>query len=79
MAATVLYTALADLEAWSAVASWPVPAGRVLPLDPASPFTLALIAAGKVELAPDDAADTATPANMVRGQPGIKAPGTVSN
>jgi hypothetical protein len=72
MAATVLYTALADLEAWSAVASWPVPAGRVLPLDPNSAFTAALLAAGKIELAPDGAADTATPAHTLRGTPGLR-------
>jgi hypothetical protein len=71
MAALVLYTALADLEAWSAIASWPVPAGRNLPLDPASPFTAALLAAGKIELAPDGATDTATPASVVRGMPGL--------
>jgi hypothetical protein len=70
--ATVLYTALADLEAWSAIASWPVPAGAVLPLDPNSPFTALLLAAGRIELAPEGAVDTATPANVVRGMPGLR-------
>jgi hypothetical protein len=79
MAATVLYVAQADLEVWSAVASWKAPSGSVLPLDPASPFTALLLAAGRIVLAPGNAVDTATPANIVRGQPGIKAPGSVSN
>ena len=70
--ATVLYTAQRDLQVWSAVASWIAPAGSNLPLDPASPFTARLLAAGGIELAPDDAVDTATPAHTERGQPGLK-------
>jgi hypothetical protein len=70
--ATVLYTALVDLEVNSVIASWKAPAQSVLPLDPAKPSTIALLAAGSIELAPDGAIDTATPANVVRGQPGVR-------
>ena len=69
--ATVLYTAQRDLQVWSAVASWIAPSGSVLPLDPASPFTVRLLAAGGIVPAPDGAHDTATPAHVLRGQPGL--------
>lgn len=71
MGATVLYSALADLDVWSAIASWKAPAGSVLPLDPASSFTVNLLSRGKIALAPANAVDTATPANVVRGMPGL--------
>lgn len=77
--ATVLYTALADLKVSSVIATWKAPAGSVLPLDPSKPSTIALLASGKIEPAAPGAVDDTTPANIVRGQPGIKAPGTVSN
>jgi hypothetical protein len=76
---TSLYVALVDLEVSSVIASWPCKAGNVLPLDPSKPSTIALLAAGKIEPADPDAVDNTTPANVLRGQPGIKAPGTVSN
>jgi hypothetical protein len=69
--ATLLYTALADLEVSSAVASWPCKAGNTLPLDPARQSTINLLAAGKITLAGPGAVDTATPANIVRGQIGL--------
>jgi hypothetical protein len=70
--AVTLFTALADLTVSSAVDSWPCPAGAVLPLDPARPSTIALLAQGKIEPAPDGAVDTATPAGVLRGVPGLK-------
>jgi hypothetical protein len=70
--ATILYTALVDLEVSSVIASWPCPAGNVLPLDPAKPSTIALLAAGKIAVADPDSVDNTTPANVLRGQPGIK-------
>jgi hypothetical protein len=75
--ATVLYTALANLTVSSAVATWFAHPQDVLPLDPLKPSTIALLAAGLIELAPDGASDTVTPANVVRGQAGIKT--AVSN
>lgn len=77
--ATVLYTALADLEVSSIIASWPVKRGACLPLDPLKPSTVALLAAGQIELAPPGSTDTSTPPHTLRGQAGLKAPGTVSN
>jgi hypothetical protein len=77
--ATVLYTALAPLTVSSFIATWFCPSGGTLPLDPTRQSTINLLAAGKITLAPDGAEDTCTPANIVRGLPGIKAPGTVSN
>jgi hypothetical protein len=70
--ATVLYTALAPLTVSSFIATWECPSGATLPLDPAKPSTAALLAAGKIEPAPDGATDTCTPANVQRGVPGIK-------
>lgn len=69
--ATVLYTAQRDLQVWSAVASWVAKAGSNLPLDPASPFTVQLLASGGIVLAAQGAVDTATPAHILRGQPGL--------
>lgn len=68
--ATVLYTALTELQVRSFIASWMCPPGGVLPLDPAKPSTVALLSAGKIELAGPGAVDTCTPANVLRGQPG---------
>lgn len=76
---TLLYVALADLTVSSVIATWKAPAGSVLPLDPSKASTIALLAAGQIEPAASDAVDDTTPANVLRGQPGIKAPGTVSN
>jgi hypothetical protein len=70
--ATVLYTALADLEVRSPIASWPWKSGHHAPLDPAKSSTIALLAAGKIELAPDNAVDDTTPAHVERGMPGVK-------
>lgn len=69
--ATVLYTALTELTVSSFIATWFCPAGGVLPLNPAKPSTVALLAAGKIALAPDGATDTCTPANVLRGLPGV--------
>jgi hypothetical protein len=69
--ATVLYTAQRDLQVWSAVASWIAKAGTSLPLDPASPFTVQLLAAGGIVPAAPGSADTASPAAIVRGTPGL--------
>jgi hypothetical protein len=77
--ATVLYTALTDLKVYSVIATWFAHPQDVLPLDPSKASTIALLAAGSIELAPENAVDTCTPAGIVRGQPGVKAPGTVSN
>lgn len=77
--ATVLYTALAPLTVSSFIATWQCPSGSNLPLDPTRQSTINLLAAGLIEPAPDGAVDDCTPANIVRGLPGIKAPGTVSN
>ena len=77
--ATVLYTAIVPLAVYSVISTWHAPAGSVLPLDPARQSTIDLLAAGKIALAPGGSTDTATPAGIVRGQPGIRAPGTVSN
>lgn len=79
MAAPVLYTALTDLRIDSAYASWPAPAGSTFPLDPAAYTTLRLLASGSIEVAAPNAVDDTTPANIVRGIPGLKAPGSVSN
>lgn len=77
--ATVLYTALVPLTVYSVISTWFAEAGDVLPLDPGKQSTVSLLAAGKIEPAGPGATDTCTPANIVRGVPGIKAPGTVSN
>jgi hypothetical protein len=77
--AVVLYTALTDLRVYSAIDDWPCPAGSTVPLDPSRPTTVRLLAEGKIALAADGASDNTTPAAIVRGQPGIKAPGSVSN
>ena len=72
MAAPLLYVALADgLELSSAIASWPFPRGGVAPLRPDAASTLALLAAGSIEIAPQNSVDTTTPPDIVRGQPGI--------
>jgi len=68
-----LYTALVPLRVYSVIDDWPCPAGAVLPLDPLKPSTAALLAAGKIELAPDGSSDTATPAGVLRGVPGLHA------
>lgn len=75
----VLYVALVPLKVYSLTASWPCPAGGTLPLLPGSYATQQLLANGSIELAGPGAVDTVTPPNCVRGQPGLKAPGSVSN
>jgi hypothetical protein len=70
--ATALFTALTDLTVYSVIGDWPCPAGRVLPLDPARPSTVKLLAQGMIEPAPDGAVDTATPPHVLRGVPGLK-------
>jgi hypothetical protein len=77
MAPPILYTALTDLKVSSMTASWPCPAGHVLPLDPAKPSTQLLLAAGSITVAGPGAVDNTTPARMVRGIPGIRV--AVSN
>jgi len=69
--ATVLYTALAPLTVYSVISTWFCEIGGVLPLDPSKATTVALLAAGKIALAPSNAVDNTTPAAIVRGQPGI--------
>ena len=76
--ATTLYTALAPLTVYSVIATWFCEVGGTLPLDSAKPSTVALLAAGKITPAPPGSADTATPANVLRGQPGLAHVG-VSN
>jgi hypothetical protein len=77
MAAPVLYTALTHLWVRSMTASWPCPAGNVLPLDPVKPSTQLLLANGSIAIAADGAVDNTTPPLMVRGVPGIRV--AVSN
>jgi hypothetical protein len=67
----VLYTALTDLRVDNGYATWIAPAGSVLPLLPAAYPTLLLIENGSIEPAPPNAVDTATPARMLKGQPGV--------
>jgi len=75
-----LYTAVADgLQISSAVASWPFPPGHTAPLEEFRPSTLALLLAGKITGAAPGAVDDTTPADILRGQPGIHDPRTVSN
>lgn len=73
MAAPVLYTALTKLKVRNLAATWSCPAGNVLPLDPANPFTQKLLGNGSIEVAPDGAVDNTTPPLMLRGQPGMHA------
>jgi len=77
--ATTLYVALTELRVYSVIADWLCPIGGVLPLNPAKPSTVALLAAAKIAPAADGAVDTCTPAGIVRGTPGLRSPGTVSN
>jgi hypothetical protein len=78
--ALVLYTAQADgLQIHSAIASWPFRLGHHAPLEEFKPSTLALLLAGKIVAAAPGAVDDTTPANILRGQPGIHDPRTVSN
>lgn len=72
MANTVLYTALAPLTVSSVIATWFCDTNQVLPLDPSKATTQALLAAGKITVAPPGAVDTTTPAHVQRGLPGIK-------
>jgi hypothetical protein len=73
MAAPVLYTAIADgLYLRNMGASWPWPAGSNAPLNPSNPFTQRVLAAGKIALAADDAVDNTTPAEVLRGIPGLR-------
>jgi len=68
----LLYRALVpNLEMNSAYASWPWPVGRIAPLRPDAATTLLLLANGSIELAGPDADDDTTPANIVRGIPGM--------
>lgn len=75
----VLYTALTDLRVDNGYATWIAPAGSVLPLLPGAYPTQLLINAGEIELAPSGSVDTATPPDMLRGQPGLHDRRTVSN
>ncbi len=77
--ATLLYTALVPLRVYSVIDDWFADTGDVLPLNPAKPSTIRLLTEGKIVLADPGSVDTTTPANIVRGTPGLKAPGTVSN
>ena len=68
----ILYRALSEnLEMNSAYASWPWPVGGIAPLRPDAYTTLRLLAAGQIELAPDGSVDDTTPANIIRGVPGL--------
>ena len=76
--AVQLYVAMVDnLELSSAIASWPFPKGSVAPLDPSKWSTINLLAAGSIEPAAPGATDNTTPANTLRGTPGLKV--AVSN
>jgi hypothetical protein len=70
--ATVLYTALVPLRVYSVIDDWYAEIGDCLPLDPKRASTVALLAAGSIELAPDGSSDTTTPAAVVRGTPGLR-------
>jgi hypothetical protein len=70
--ATVLYTALVPLRVYSVIDDWFADIGDVLPLNPAKASTIRLLAEGKIMLAPDGATDTTTPANVLRGTPGLR-------
>jgi hypothetical protein len=73
--AVVLYTALVDLEMISCIASWPCDAGDTFPVETTNRGSVAaaavLLAAGKIALAGSGAVDTCTPANVLRGMPGM--------
>ena len=75
--ATVLYTALVPLKVYSVIDDWFAEPGDVLPLNPAKPSTIRLLAEGKIVLADPGSADTTTPANVLRGTPGLRT--AVSN
>jgi len=68
----VLYTALIPLRVFSVIDDWYAQPGDCLPLDPGMASTIALLAAGKIVLAPPGSVDTTTPANVLRGVPGLK-------
>lgn len=70
--ATVLYTAMVRLRVYSVIDDWFADVGDVLPLDPAKASTIRLLAEGKIVLAPPNSVDTTTPANVLRGVPGLK-------
>jgi hypothetical protein len=70
--ATVLYVALVPLRVYSVIDDWFADTGDVLPLNPAKASTIRLLAEGKVALAPSGSTDTTTPANIVRGTPGLR-------
>ena len=69
---TLLYTALVPLRVYSVIDDWFADVGDVLPLNPARPSTIRLLAEGKIVLAPDGSSDTTTPANVLRGTPGLR-------
>ena len=75
--ATVLYTAMVRLRVYSVIDDWFADTGDVLPLDPAKASTIRLLAEGKIMLAPPNSTDTTTPANVLRGTPGLRT--AVSN
>ena len=70
--ATLLYVALVPLRVCSVIDDWFAEPGDVLPLNPAKASTIRLLAEGKIALADPMAADTTTPANIVRGTPGLR-------
>jgi hypothetical protein len=70
--ATILYVALTDLKVYSVIDDWLCPAGSTVPLNPLKPSTIRLLAEGKIALAAAGATDTTTPANIVRGTPGLR-------
>jgi hypothetical protein len=75
--ATVLYVALVPLRVYSVIDDWFADIGDVLPLDPVKPSTIRLLAEGKIAVAGPGATDTTTPANVLRGTPGLRT--AVSN
>ncbi|HMH89937.1 MAG TPA: hypothetical protein VK586_02505 [Streptosporangiaceae bacterium] len=71
MATPVLYVAQVPLWVRAQSASWPCPAGNVLPLDPSKASTMLLLGTGLIVPAPPGAADNTTPADLTAGTPGL--------
>jgi len=70
--ATTLYVALTPLSVYSVISTWFCEVGGVLPLDPGKVSTVNLLAAGKIAPAPAGDVDNTTPADIVRGGPGLR-------
>jgi hypothetical protein len=67
----VLYVAQVPLWVRAQSASWPCPAGNVLPLNPSKASTMLLLNAGSIVPAGPGAVDNTTPADLTAGTPGL--------